>query len=86
MYRADKHGVANVAKGNLIRNIKFIVKVSRGSTHSAIYVKRIDRSPIEMTKHRSLALTMGRFTAEDAANSIQNSRHSPELVPVRVVA
>jgi hypothetical protein len=60
------------------------VKVSRGGTHSAIYVKRIDRLPIEMTSHRSLALVMGRFTAEDAVHSIQNSRHSPELVPVRV--
>ena len=62
------------------------MKVSRGGTHSATYVKRIDRSPIEMTSHRSLALVMGRFTAEDAVNSIQNSRHNPELVPLVVGA
>jgi len=27
---------------------------------------------------------MGRFTAEDAVKSIQNSRCNPELVPVQV--
>jgi hypothetical protein len=35
-----------------------------------------------MTIHRNLALVMGRFTAEDVAKSIQNTRRSPELVPV----
>jgi hypothetical protein len=29
---------------------------------------------------------MGKFTAEDAVKSIQNSRCSPELVPVQVNA
>jgi hypothetical protein len=35
-----------------------------------------------MTTNRKLALLMGRFTAEDAAKSIQNSRRTPELVSV----
>jgi hypothetical protein len=35
-----------------------------------------------MTTNRKLALMMGRFTAEDAAQSIQTSRCRPELVPV----
>jgi len=39
-----------------------------------------------MTTNRKLALMMGRFTAEDAAKSIENSRCIPELVPVQVNA
>jgi len=39
-----------------------------------------------MTFNRKLALVMGRFTAEDAVKSIQNSRRIPELVSVDVVA
>ena len=69
-----------------MKNIKFVVKVSRVGTHAAEYVKRIDRTPIQMTTHLNLALVMGRFTAEDAVKSIQNSRCSPELVPVPVNA
>jgi len=67
-----------------MKNIKFLVRVSRGVTGTAEYVKRIDRIPIQMTSQRSLALVMGRFTAEDTVKSIQNSRRSPELVPVLV--
>jgi hypothetical protein len=67
-----------------MKNTKFIVKVDRGSTRVPEYVQRIDMSPIQMTLNRKLALVMGRFTAEDAVKSIQNSRCSPELVSVRV--
>jgi hypothetical protein len=67
-------------------NIKFIVRVSRGSTRVPAYVHRIDRTPVQMTTNRKLALMMGRFTAEDAVKSIQGSRHNPELVPVPVSA
>lgn len=62
------------------------MKVNRGGIHAAKYVQRIDRSPVQMTIHRNLALVMARFTAEDAVKSIQNSRCSPELVPVLVAA
>ena len=65
-----------------MENIKFVVRVSRAGAHVAKYVQRIDRTPIQMTIHRKLALVMGRFTAEDAVKSIQNTRCSPELVPV----
>jgi hypothetical protein len=65
-------------------NTKFIVKVDRGGTHAAEYVQRIDRTPVKMTFNRKLALVMGRFTAEDAIKSIQNSRRIPELVSVQV--
>ncbi len=69
-----------------MKNTKFVVRASRVGARVAEYVRRIDRTPIQMTTHRKLALVMGRFTAEDAVKSIQNSRRSPELVPVQVNA
>jgi hypothetical protein len=66
-------------------NIKFVVKVNRG-TRAPQYVQKMDRDPIQMTSDRKLALVMGRFNAEDAVKSIQNSRCSPELVMVTVSA
>ena len=66
--------------------IKFVVKVNRGGTRAAEYVQRIDPSPIHMTTNRKLALVMGKFTAEDAIKSLQNSRCVPELESVRVSA
>jgi hypothetical protein len=67
-------------------NTKFIVKVDRGGTYVPKYVDRIDRTPIRMTLNRKLALVMGKFTAEDAVKSLQNSRRIPELVSVQVGA
>jgi hypothetical protein len=69
-----------------MKNTKFVVKVNRGGTRVPEYVLRIDRAPIQTTTNRKLALVMGRYTAEDAVKSIQNSRCSPELVPVQVNA
>ncbi|HEY1677806.1 MAG TPA: hypothetical protein VGG04_08875 [Candidatus Sulfotelmatobacter sp.] len=65
-------------------NIKFVVRVSHGGSRAPAYVQRIDRTPIQMTTNRKLALMMGKFTAEDAVQSIQNSHCNPELVPVAV--
>jgi hypothetical protein len=67
-------------------NIKFVVKVNRTGARAPQYVHSIGRSPIQMTSNRKLALLMGRFTAEDAIKSIQNSRCNPELVMVTVKA
>ena len=67
-----------------MKNIKFVVKVNRDGAHAPEYVQRIDRSPVQMTLNRKLALVMGKFTAADAIKSIQNSRRIPELVPVEV--
>jgi hypothetical protein len=67
-------------------NVKFVVKVSYGGSRAPSYVHRIDRTPVQMTTQRKLALIMGRFTAEDTVKSIQTSRCSPELVPVQVSA
>ena len=69
-----------------MKNTKSIVKVNRGGTRVLQYVRRIDRTPIQTTINRKLALVMGRFTAEDAVKSLQNSRCSPELVSVQVRA
>jgi hypothetical protein len=69
-----------------MKNTKFVVKVNRGGSHAPEYVQRIDRTPIQTTTNRKLALLMGRFTAEDAVKSIQTSRCSPELVSVQVHA
>jgi hypothetical protein len=65
-----------------MKTIKFLVKVNRGGVRIPEYVRRIDRTPIEMTSDRRQALLMGRFTAEDAVKSIQTSRRRPELVYV----
>jgi hypothetical protein len=69
-----------------MNNTKFVEKVNRGGTRAPEYVQRIDRIPIHMTTNRKLALLMGRFTAEDAVKSLQNSRCSPELESVQVSA
>jgi len=39
-----------------------------------------------MTTNLKLALVMGRFTAEDAVKSLQNSQCNPELEFVKVSA
>jgi hypothetical protein len=70
----------------IMKTTKFVVKVNRGGTLAAQYVQRIDRTPIQTTTNRRLALVMGRFTAEDTAKSIQTSRCTPELLLVRTSA
>lgn len=69
-----------------MKNIRFVVKVNRGGTRVPEYVQRIDPTPIQMTTDRKLALLMGKFTAEDAVKSLENSRCVPELVSVQVSA
>jgi hypothetical protein len=69
-----------------MQNTKFVVKVNRRGARAPEYVQRIDRTPVQTTTNPKLALLMGKFTAEDAVKSIQNSRCSPELVSVRVSA
>ena len=69
-------------RGEILKNIRFVVKVSRGSLAPA-FVQRVD-PPVQMTTNRKLALIMGTFTAEDAIKSIRNSKCVPELVPVQM--
>jgi hypothetical protein len=66
-----------------MKNIKFVVRVSRGATRAPAYVQRIDPTPVQMTTNRKLALMMGKLTAEDAAKTIESSQCVPELVPVQ---
>ncbi len=63
-------------------NTKFVVRVNRGGCQQ--YVRRLDRTPMLMTSDRKLALLMGKLTAEDAANALQNSRCTAELVSVEL--
>jgi hypothetical protein len=67
-----------------MKNIKFVVRVGRGGDRAPAYVQRIDRTLVQMTTNRKLALIMGKLTAEDAVKSIQTSQCIPELVPVPV--
>ena len=67
-----------------LKIIKFVVKTNRVGNRSPEYVKRIDRTPIQTTNNRRLALLMGRLTAEDVINSIRTSRCSPELISVGI--
>ena len=69
-----------------MKNTRFVVKVNHSGTRAPEYVQRIDRTPIQTTTDRKLALVMGRFTAEDAIKSIQDPRCSPELVRVQISA
>ncbi len=66
-----------------MKNTKFLVKVNRGGARVAEYVLRVDRTPIQTTTNKKLALAMGRFTAEDAVKLMQNSRCTPELISVQ---
>jgi hypothetical protein len=67
-----------------MKNIKFIVKVNRGGIRASAYVQRIDPAPIHMTTNPKQALLMGKFTAEDAIKSLQNSRCHSEMVSISV--
>ncbi len=66
-----------------MKTIRFVVKVNRG-TRAPEYVQRGDPTPLQMTTNPKLALLMGRLTAEDAIESLGNSRCSPELLSVPV--
>jgi hypothetical protein len=67
-----------------MKNTKCVVKVNRSGARAPEYVQRVDPKLIYMTSNRKLALVMGKFMAEDAVELLQNSRRSPELVPVEV--
>ena|SRR5437868_3802084 len=55
-----------------MKNTKFLVKLIRG-TRAVEYVERIDRSPVQTTLKRNLALAMGKWAAEDLVDSLGNS-------------
>jgi hypothetical protein len=65
---------------------KFLVKVTRKGTRAPQYVQRNDKSPMQMTTNRKLALIMGKLTAQDTVESLQRAQCSPELESVQVPA
>jgi hypothetical protein len=67
-----------------MKGTKFVVQVNRGKTRAIEYVTRIDRTPVQTTVKRNLAMLMGKLTAEDVIQSLTNSRWTTELVPVQV--
>jgi hypothetical protein len=67
-----------------MKGTKFVVQVNRGGNRSIEYVTRIDRTPVQTTVKRNLAMVMGKLTAEDVIKSLGNSRCTTELVPVQV--
>ena len=67
-----------------MKNIKFVAKVHRRGARGLQYVQRVDPTPIQMTTNRKLALLMGRFTAEGAVQSLQDSHCISELESVQV--
>jgi len=66
-----------------MKTIKFVVKVNRGG-RAAEYVQRVDPTPIHLTTNPKLASLMGRLTAQDAVESLQNSHCNAELLSVPV--
>jgi hypothetical protein len=69
-------GASRIASSEMTTAITFISPI----------VQRVDPTPIHMTTNRKLALVMGRFAAEDAVKSLQNSHCIPELESVQVGA
>ena len=69
-----------------MKTTKFVVRLNLGGTLAPAFVQRIDRSPIQTTTNRKLAMVMGRFEAEDTIKSLQDSRRIAELVSVQVSA
>jgi len=65
-----------------MKNTKFLGESESWRCARREYVLRIDRTPIQTTTNKKLALAMGRFTAEDAVKVMQNSRCTPELISV----
>src|SRR5207248_8381654 len=58
--------------GEMMTNIKFVVRVSHTGTRAPVYVQRIGKTPFQMTINRKLALNMAKFTTKAHANSIHN--------------
>jgi hypothetical protein len=73
-------------KKEIMKTIKFVVKVNRSGFRTPEYVQRIDRTPVQMTTNRKLALVMARLTAEDVVKSIRTLQRIAELSSVKVSA
>ena len=68
-----------------MKNTKFIVKLTRVGAHGPQYVLQMGK-PVKTTSERNLALVMGKYTAQDAIDSIQSARCIGELIAIKIPA
>ena len=68
-----------------MKNTKFIVKLTRVGGRGPQYLVEMGGS-VKTTPERSLALVMGKYTAQDAIDSIQSARCVGELIPIKIPA
>lgn len=68
-----------------MKNTKFIVKLTRVGAHGPQYLVQIGKS-VKTTSERSLALVMGKYTAQDAIDSIESARCTGELIAIKIPA
>ena len=66
-------------------NTKFIVKLNRVGARGPQYLVEMGKS-VKTTSERRLALVMGKYTAQDAIDSIQSARCTGELIPIKINA
>ena len=64
---------------------KFIVKLNRTGARGTQYVSEMGKL-VKTTSERKLALAMGKYTAQDAIDSIQSAHCTGELIPIRIPA
>jgi hypothetical protein len=87
--RIEALAVQKIKFGNTkvgdLKNTKFIVKLTRVGAHGPQYLLQMDKS-VKTTSERSLALVMGKYTAQDAIDSIQSAGCIGELIPVKIPA
>jgi hypothetical protein len=69
-----------------MQNTKFLVRLKRVGANGPQYLLGMSKSSIKTTSERKLALVMGKYTAQDAIDSIQSARCTGELVPVKITA
>ena len=64
-------------------NTKFIVKLNRVGARGPQYLVQMGKT-VKTTSERRLALAMGKYTAQDAIDSIQSARCTAELIPIKI--
>ena len=68
-----------------MKNTKFLVKLDRVGIRRPQYLLQMGKS-VKTTTERKLALVMGKYTAQDAIDTIQSARCTGELIPIKVPA
>ena len=68
-----------------MKNTKFLVKLKRVGARGPQYLLQVGKS-VKTTSDQKLALVMGKYTAQDAIDSIQSARCTGELIPIKIPA